>query len=368
MRVLISTNIPSPYRCEFWNLLAEKCDVTVLFQRKRAKNRNEAWYTDNQNKFNSIFLKGLSNGNESSISFEALKYFSKKKYDVFLVDGYGTPTNALTIIYLKLFRKKYIMDLDGALLQKENSLKYKLKSFLVKGAEMYLSPSDYTDDFLVHYGVKKEKIRRFHFTSLKEKDILSQVVNDVEKQKIKNELDIKEKKIILSVGSFIYRKGFDLLINAARFLNDDCGVYIIGGEPTEEYFELIQKYDLKNVHFVGFMSPNELREYYKAADVFVFPTRSDIWGLVVNEAMACGLPVVSTKKSGAGLALVEEGKIGFLVDVEDVQELSERINMILKDDDLRKSMAQEALKKVKDYTIENMADTYYESFKIFLEK
>ena len=57
---------------------------------------------------------------------------------------------------------------------------------------------------------------------------------------------------------------------------------------------MIRKFKCKNVYFIEFKKSEELNEYYKAADIFVHPTREDIWGLVVNEAMAKGLPVVTT--------------------------------------------------------------------------
>ena len=58
--------------------------------------------------------------------------------------------------------------------------------------------------------------------------------------------------------------------------------------------------DLTNVHFVGFKTKEQLEDYYRAADLFVLPTREDIWGLVVAEAMAYGLGVITTNRCNAG--------------------------------------------------------------------
>ena len=88
--------------------------------------------------------------------------------------------------------------------------------------------------------------------------------------------------------------------------------------------------------------------------MFVFPTREDIWGLVVNEAMANGLPIITTDKCVAGLELIEDGENGYIVPVENVDMLARKITFLLQNDSLRKIMAQKSLEYIKRYTIENM--------------
>ena len=177
---------------------------------------------------------------------------------------------------------------------------------------------------------------------------------------LRQELGIKEKTCFLAIGQFIHRKGFDVLLKAAAELPKDAGIYLVGGEPTEEYIALRRDLGLENVHFLGFQNKETLVKYYKAADVFVLPTREDIWGLVVNEAMAYGLPVITTDRCVAGLELVEEGVTGYIVPVRDVQALAEKMNRILGDD--LSAMGRAALEKVRPYTIENMAKVHADIF------
>ena len=99
--------------------------------------------------------------------------------------------------------------------------------------------------------------------------------------------------MILAVGQFIHRKGFDVLLQAARTMDKNIGIYIVGGKPTEEYLQIQKENNLTQIHFEGFKTKEELAMYFKAADIFVHPTREDIWGLVINESMAYGLPVVT---------------------------------------------------------------------------
>src|SRR5699024_5061815 len=107
-------------------------------------------------------------------------------------------------------------------------------------------------------------------------------------------------------------------------------------------------------------SKEELNEYYKASDLFVLPTREDIWGLVINEAMANGLPVITTTSCVAGIEMIEEGINGYLVPKDDVEEIIENVNKILNSDTLKQNMSLNSLEKAKEYTIENMAKKTYE--------
>lgn len=181
---------------------------------------------------------------------------------------------------------------------------------------------------------------------------------------MREELGIKEDKIIITVGQYIHRKGFDVLLNAIDPSRVDIGVYIIGGsQPISEYLEIIEKRKLKNIHFVSFQKKSQLIKYYHASDVFVLPTREDIWGLVINEAMACGLPIITTTRCVAGIELIKPGENGFLVEVDRVDELASRIVELLDSEASRIKMANNNLKKIKGYTLEKMAEIHYAIFR-----
>ena len=148
-------------------------------------------------------------------------------------------------------------------------------------------------------------------------------------------------------------------------MNDDCGLYFVGGKPTKQYLDIVQQNNIKNVHFIGFTEKEKLKSYYAAADIFVLPTREDIWGLVINEAMAAGLPVITTDRCGAGLELIKNNQNGFLVQVDDVDNLSEKMHLILNNKDLKNKMEKNAIGVIKNYTVEKMAQWHYEQLSKF---
>ena len=108
--------------------------------------------------------------------------------------------------------------------------------------------------------------------------------------------------------------------------------------------------------------------YYQACDLFVLPTREDIWGLVINEAMANGLPVVTTDRCIAGLELVEDGENGYIVPVEDAEKLHLRMRAILDNDELREQMQVNNIEKMQNNTMENIVKSHVPVIDALLDK
>lgn len=108
------------------------------------------------------------------------------------------------------------------------------------------------------------------------------------------------------------------------------------------------------------MQKEDLFRYYCASDIFVLPTREDVWGLVVNEAMAVGLPVITTDNCNAGLELIENEINGYIVPVESDKELGQKILYLLSDSSLCGSMSINNLKKIENFTIEKVAQSHIE--------
>lgn len=345
MNVLFITNIPSPYRVEFFSELGKLCCLTVIYEQHRLEDRDSKWTARGEN-YKEIYLKDISGKNERIVC----QHLGENVYDVIVVGMYSTRVGRATITYLKRKKKKFILSTDGGLIKRDNIFKYMLKKYYISSASYWLSTGDMTTEYLVHYGAKRDKIYKYPFTSITESNILKKPLSRNEKRAIREKLGIYEEKMILSVGQFIPRKGYDILLEALSNLNHEIGTYIVGGEPTEEYLKLKEMYELKHVHFVPFMTKDKLTEYYKASDLFVLPTREDIWGLVINEAMSFGLPVITTDHCVAGCELLDE-RIGELVPTENVQKLTQAINQWIN----KVADSEDVLKRINSYTIEEMA-------------
>lgn len=352
MKVLFTTNTPASYRVNFFNELGKKCKLTVLFETQHDKSRDEKWSSYNYKNFNAVFLKGIKKGEADAICSDVLKYINRS-YDAIIIGAYHTPTARIAIEYMRLKHIPFIISSDGGFIKRENQFKYWIKKHYIGSASAWLSTGNTTTEYLCHYGAKKSRVWQYPFTSVLEKDVLTVPVQAENKQKLRYELGIREEKIFISVGQFIYRKGFDILLGAAKDMDRAYGFYIIGGMPTPDYLKIVEENKLTNVHFISFMDKKTLGKYYMAADVFVLPTREDIWGLVVNEAMGYGLPVITTDHCVAGLEMVENNKNGLIVPANSVKDLKKAMLKLVMCD--LEKMSYHALNTAEKYTIENMA-------------
>lgn len=357
-RILFITNVPSPYRVDFFNELGKYCDLTVIFEKSTSDERNSSWKKYKFITFEGIILKGRSVRTDAAFCPEILKHIKNKKFDHIICTTFTDLSGMLAIQYMKMHHMSYYLECDGGFAKNGVGIKEKVKRYFISGAKGYFSTGEFCDLYYLNYGATKDKLIRYPFTSLYEKEILDDVVCNSEKYGIRNELNIYENKMIVAVGQFIPRKGFDILISAMRDIPSDVGVYFIGGKPTEKYLRKKEELRLSNIHFVGFKSKSDLAQYYRAADLFVLPTREDIWGLVIQEAMAYGLPVISTEKCAAAHELVENGKNGYIVPVGNTQILAEKILDILNNEDKQKQFSIESLKKIQKYTLEEMAKNH----------
>ena len=360
-RVLYLTNIPSPYRVEFFNELTKYMDVTVAFELRNAKNRDEAWQSGENYKFKSVFMKPLITRTESAYCPEVFKLLKEFKNDVIVVGGYATPTGMAAILYLKAKKIPFYLNCDGGFIGDDSLFKKKVKTFFIGSATYYLSTGVGADKYLMHYGAKKERIYHYSFSSLREEDIEEAVKQRDEKVSLRNKIGLAEKNMIVFVGSFIHRKGIDILLKACTNM-EDTAVVLIGGSDISAYKDMVSEKLKEHIYPVGFKNKEEMKKYYQAADLMVLPTREDIWGLVINEAMAQGLPVVTTNRSLAGLTLVKNGENGYIVPVEDIKATKEAIEKIL-DGGSAAEFGRKSLEKISNYTIEQMAAEHRDIFK-----
>lgn len=356
-RILFLTNYASPYRVRFFDELGKSAQVTVLYSDRRGtlSHRDEKWFEEGTGGFQSVQLSGAVGKGRRTLCLSVLRWL-KRDYDAIIVAGYSSPTAILAMLWMRLLRIPFYMEIDGGLIRENRGLRYRIKRFLVRLPSGWLSSGDYPTDFLTHYGADRSRIVVYPFSSLFAADILPEIPTAEEKQALREKNGISEQKMILAVGQFVYRKGFDVLLRGALELPNDVGIYIVGGEADERYLNLRQELGLENVHFWGFRTRDQLAELYRAADVFCLPTREDIWGLVVGEAMAFGLPVVTTEQCVAGMELVEGGVNGYLVPIEDPEALGEALNKVLSSD--LAAMGRESLRKIQGHTIEKMAEVH----------
>lgn len=152
---------------------------------------------------------------------------------------------------------------------------------------------------------------------------------------------------LLYVGTIENRKGLHFLFKALTQLQKRGVPYsleIIGKTKDLEYKDQLEAYAAENnlnIHFNGYLSDEELLNMYRSADIFVFPSQLEGFGMALNEAMAFGLPVVTFNNSAMPYS-VTDGKNGYLVNTGDSDTMAKRIEDIITDRNLRKSLSEGA--------------------------
>ena len=158
-------------------------------------------------------------------------------------------------------------------------------------------------------------------------------------------------RFFLYVGRVVLEKGVFELLRAYGTLSEELkaeiGLVFVGEGPARA--ELMRRAP-DGVQFKGFAQRDELAGYYGLADAFVFPTHSDPWGLVVNEAMACGLPIVASSAAGCVADLVKDGWNGRVVPRRGVEELAVAMTALAHDADLRATMGQRSRERIAAYS------------------
>lgn len=360
MKILYLSNIPSPYRVEYFNQLGKQCELTVIFEKNSSDERDASWSEYKFQYFKGIILQGIKIRTDTAICPQVIKYLTNEKYDHIIVTNFSSPTGLIAIAWMKRKKIIYSVEADGAFKNEKKGVKEKIKSWAISSAELCFSTSNALDDYFIKYGAKRQQIRRYPFSSVCQERLLKNPPSREQKDFLKTKLNISESNIIITVGAFIPRKGFDILLRAIPNIkkNEEWGIYIIGGKITSEYADIIKKEKIKNVHFVEFCRKNELSDFYQMADLFVLPTREDIWGLVINEALANALPVITTDRCVAGVELIKNNYNGLIVKADDTEDLVKGINELISRKSEWEKMSFNSLRTAKKYTIEEMVQSH----------
>ncbi len=355
-KVLFLANVPSPYMVDFFNLLGMKTNLTVVFEKGHSKERNSTWNNYKFNNFLGIILKGISTSPDSALSPTVIKYLFNH-YDFIFISNPTTPTGIIAILFLKILKKKYIIESEGAYFNNKKNIKEFLKRFIISNASYYFSGNPSNDRYFLKYE-QKAKIYRYPFSSINKYEIVN--INELKelKENYRKEFSLsKYKRIAIMVGRFIKLKNFDSIILSWIDMPKDYLLMLIGEGLQQKYYEsIIQRSNIKNVTIIPFQSRDNLMKYYLLADILIHPTTYDVWGLILNEAFSKGLPVLTTHKCLAAEVMLKDNFNGNYISID--SKLSEKIFEILSSENLLYKYSINSLKIIKNFTLEKMVKSH----------
>jgi glycosyltransferase involved in cell wall biosynthesis len=355
MKILFVTNIPAPYRMNFFEGLGQHIDLTVLYEARKARNIKFSYEGVSVTTYKEIYL---SDGyiKENLPNPKIISYLIKNKYDLIFLTNYRYATEMLAYILVKFLKTPYCIEIDGGRIKREIKLAYYLKKWLLNGAVAYFSPAKAADELFIHYGVDRSKLIRYPVTSINEDFIISseELLKKIERRK-------SEPLTFLYVGRIIPEKGVDLLVHAyneyCRVSDDTSKLIIVGNSPNKPFLQYIIDHKNNTTEIKDFLSSKDLIKIYDESDVFIFPSYYDPWGLVINEAMARGLVILTSNTVVSANELIVDGINGYRFEINDGVLLS-IVGKMQKCRELINTASLENLKTISNYTIENMIKTH----------
>ena len=364
-RVVYWKNIPSPYSVERFNLIAERgnIDLEVWFNEVREPDRS--WDVDESTwKFRGRYIPGITSfGKKLHLP---LTEIYQARPDL-LVTLYYEPSFALGSLSARSLasRTLYAVMPTFDSWSERTWWRELAKHFLfravdgaqVSGAEAVALTQKYglpvTRSYVVTQSINVAHYSRARVTS-----------PDMIKQRREN-LGLQG-CVFIYVGRLWKGKGLDYLLKAyaeVRMKAPDVSLLLIGDGVDEARYQAMAQ-ELPGVIFTGYIQAQDMPEFYALGDVFVFPTLGDPYGHVIGEAMAAGLPAISTETAGEIRGRISDGQDGFIVPAGDITALANRMIQLAENPTLRRRFAAQAFLRVDSIS----HDYYARDFETMVER
>ena len=355
------TNLRAPYRTLQLNEFSKIENIQIKAYYTDKPNENRIWNTNIAYGFKEYDLDGIKIAGKFGYLNSGLIEIVKSN-DIVILGCYEQPTYILLSILCRLFNKPYILSFDGIstsrLKGKENPIKKIIKSIVIKNADYIFGNGTVSKRYFNEvFGYPLDKIYNQYLTVDSNK--ISRLYKDKEKyrKEYREKLRIdKNEKVLIYSGRLIDIKNVDSVIKAISKLNQNDLTFLItgGGELEQELKILSDNLGVKTI-ITGFMSDQEeLFKHYFVGDALILPSSVyEVWGLVVNEAMFAGLPVLVSEICGCSLDLVKEGENGYIINPLDINDISHKIEKVIYNN---KKMGNQSLDIIKHWTISNSAD------------
>ena len=375
-KILFVHNTAMWYRKPFFKRLNEIYNVKFVFTHLEvSKDTYGVELSEEIEGLEDVNYKALKN--HFGIAFGLIKELLKDDCDV-VVDSFMSIEALFSFTIAKLRRKPIIFWSEAWDWEKRKTLKRKLfaplSKFIITHSDAFLVPGTRHKKYFVSLGASPDKIfimPNVSNISVKEGDY-------VRKEKLKEELSIGNKKVVLYIGRLRKRKGVEYLVKAFAKLRKEIGdsvLIIIGRGECREELELLSKnLNIKDsVYFMGYVEDELLPPYYLLCDVCVVPSitygTADPCPLTVNEAMYFSNPVIATDAVGAAFDMIKDGENGFMVPEKDSEALYNAMKKVISNAELEKRMGRESKRIIeKGFTYGHMVEGFAKAVNYVLKE
>jgi glycosyltransferase involved in cell wall biosynthesis len=366
-RVVILTEIIAPYRIPVFNALARhaELDLHVLFMAETDKALRQWRIHADEIRFSYEVLPswrwrvGKSGVLVNRRVVPALEAASPQTV---ICGGYNYPASWRSLWWGRRRQVRFVLWTESNERDQRSGragVEW-LKRYFVRSCNAFVVPGKSSRAYLLRLGASDEVI--FTAPNAVDNCFFATQAEKIRSRESEFRSQLKlPARFILFAGRLVPDKGiFDLLDAYAKLegeLRRDVGLVFAGdGASRQELEQRAKRIRPGTVCFPGFAQREDLAGLYALAEALVLPTHSDTWGLVVNEAMACGLPIIVSNVAGCADDLVEDGWNGYVVPPENSEKLSVAIDSLVRQPDLRQRMSAHSLERIRSYSPEACAD------------
>ena len=182
---------------------------------------------------------------------------------------------------------------------------------------------------------------------------------------VPSSVSLQEAKRVVAIARYSHEKGIDLLLQAwAKVKDKDWRLDVYGDGDTTVYERMIDELSIDRSRCQLYGRTNNVEQEYCNSSIFVLSSRFEGFGMVIVEAMACGLPVVAFDCPWGPRSILHDGEDGLLAKNGDTADLAHKLSLLMADEPLRKRMAEAAVRHVQRYRMEEIAEQW--QHKVFL--
>lgn len=315
-------------------------------------------------------LEEVSLWNRISGIFKAIKQF---KPDIVNLTGYYDIASWTILCYCKVKGIKTILSNEStANDHARNGIKESIKTLIIKQFDGYFNFGTLSENYILSLGIRAKKmlVKR---NCVDNKALKQIYLNDLPQRIQKQQVLKMAPKNFIFVGRLIdYKNLFQFLeaFNLAQIKspNDYWGVIILGnGELKQGLQQFVLEKKIQHINFQPGVSWQKVPQYLALSDVLVLPSYSEPWGLVVNEAMACGMPVIVSDKCGCAIDLVKNNENGFTFSPDNPEQLSNLLLKFMNNEVDSEQMGLISQQIIQEYSPENVAFEMYEGFQKIIQ-
>lgn len=376
-RLAVLQSHPIQYFAPLFRRLAQEAEIelTVFFCSRQGVEsytdegfgRQVQWDIPLLEGYNHKFLPNLNRDNSvggftSLVNPSIVTELARGNYDALLVHGHAYATNIIAILAAKVLGVPVLMRGETHLLLQRSPLKRLLRRpvmsfFYRKLCRVCLPIGTLNHEFYRYHNVGSYRLFLVPYSVDNDYFINTSRHWAALKSQVRAELGLpRDKSLVLYASKLSARKRpMDLLLayEKLRANGTEAALAFVGsGEEEEALSSYVEQHRVPDVYFFGFRNQSELPKFYGIADVFVLPSENEPWGLVINEVMCAGIPVVATSEIGAVRDLVQHGQNGFIYQSADIEALTAHISTLIGDAELRKKMGEQSLLLMNNWNFE----------------